>query len=326
VRQKIVSIFNRRAKTLKDELIIEAKAMMTDDVPITLQVQECLDAGMTIAEGSEYTNIYHEGFRLIANITMISKFHQNIKIREEASKFLAEFDRRGSVGSIFQDALRFYMLNPVKEKRLHPRRKADRGFRFLRQHEKQRIEELAQRTDMKEEETSEVKRIRASIVGDKVATADYEKIAKISQIYKPSTIERQGRSKQGWRRINGKLHADVQILLGRADVKDSDKQQALKYLAKIDDGLMKTIDLIDLNRLVASNRLNKRERAKRIEAYDTFENAVMIACEACDNLRDMEVYIRELKRNDLVIRLNSSMTMLLQIQRKLMGDDNDNEG
>jgi hypothetical protein len=56
----------------------------------------------------------------------------------------------------------------------------------------------------------------------------------------------------------------------------------------IPDGKIPTIDYLGATKIVVDNKASKKERAKKDTVSKIFENAVFIACQACDNLDDMK--------------------------------------
>jgi hypothetical protein len=287
---------------------------------ITQQVQECLDANMRADDGHQYVGIYVTGYNLIVSLIRISKEHVDLKVRDKAKSYLDEFDKRGGIGTLHQEAYRFSMGHRIKTL-LPNRRKAERGMRTLKTSEKLRIDELAHRIDLDPDELSEIKRIQASIVEDRITVADFEKIRKIIISHSDSQVGVQ-RAKHGWRKVNDKVREEMQALIGRPDVSDADKKQMTDILDRVQDMKMQTIDYMDAHSLMANNRASKEERAKRNKASNTFENAIFMACQACDNLGDMKLpIIPRTKRISLVTKISRAAFSLLQLQTQLIHEE-----
>src|SRR5262245_5730650 len=194
--------------------------------PLTQRIKECLDANMTATEGAQYVGIYDDGYRLIVSLLLIAKHHSRPDIKTRAEKFLAEFDQRGSIGEDFRAAYRFTM--GYKVKRVPVRRKSDRGMRRLRQYEKDRIAEFIARTDVSEDDHSELKRIQASIVEDRVLSLDYDKVRKMIITY--GEVAKHPRGRNGWRKVNEKTWGEFESLLDRPDVSEADKRLMSQYI------------------------------------------------------------------------------------------------
>jgi hypothetical protein len=292
-------------------------------VPLSRAISECIEAGMLMEEGAQYVGIYDDGYRLIYNLLRISREHKDVVVRMKAQNFLDEFDNRGGIGVSYRMALRFTLANKLGG-RIIPRKKADRGMTRLRISEKARIEEFANREDLTDDEHSEAKRIQASIVEDKIASVDYVKLRQM--ILKYYHREQNVNRKVGWRRIDEKTKKDAQALLDRADVSDADKKTVSAYLNQIKDGRIKVEGFIDITQIVTNNRINKKERARRIEASKTFENALVMACQACNNLDDMTMpVISKPKRIFLVAEISRAAASLLQLQNQLIETEEAND-
>jgi hypothetical protein len=301
-------------------------------MPITQQVSECIEAGMTVEDGSKYVDMYDDGYRLIAKMILIAKHHRDPAVKTKAAEYLVDFNQRGGVGSNYRAALKFITAHKVKQK-VSRRRSAVRGLHLLRPYEKSRIITFLRRSDIKEEHESEVKRIHASIVDDRITIEDYRKIRGMLLIYDElsrisSDRTKRNRGKNGWRTIGEKTETDFKTLLERQDVADSDKRKLTELLSQVEDGRMKTNDFLTASQLVTVNRTTKREREKKITASSTFENAVLMACQACDNLYDMKVplALSEERRKKLVSRLSASAAGLLRLQCRVLREEEEDEG
>src|SRR5580765_5262777 len=144
------------------------------NVPLSQRVKECIDANLPAEEGHLYVGIYIRGYNLIVNLLKIMYEHHDPQVRIRAKQYLDDFDKRGSIGDEYNAAYKFCQGNKLKIKSQH--RKGERGMRRLRISEEQRIQEFSERNDLEEEDSSEAKRIRASIFDNKVLSVDYDKL------------------------------------------------------------------------------------------------------------------------------------------------------
>jgi hypothetical protein len=301
---------------------VDMDQAISKQLTITQQVQECLDAGMRADDGHQYVGIYITGYSLIVSLIRISKEHSDPQVRDKAKSYLDEFDKRGGIGTLYREAYRFSMGNRIKG--ALPRRKGERGLRTLKASEKLRIDEFAHRTDLSHDELSEVKRIQASIIEDRITGVDYDKIRKIIINHSDSQARgtRGKHGKHGWKKITNKEWTEMQALINRPDVSDADKKQMFQLLDRVQDEKMRTIDYMDAHNLVVNNRASKEERAKRGKASDTFENAIFMACQACDNLGDMKLpIIPRTKRVSLVAKISRAALGLMQLQNQLIYEE-----
>lgn len=294
--------------------------------PLSQQVKECLDAGMSIEEGSQYVNIYQSGFGLIAHLIRIRLYHTDPQVRSRAQSFLDEIDLNGGIGTAFRAAYKFSVENQIKTK-THRSHKAKKGVRRLSSFELNRIKELSSRSDINEDESSEVKRIQASILDEKISSMDYEKIKQISAKYYPSKVSSNKGHKKGWTKMDEKTYNNVQLLLDRSDVSDANKKRTYQIMDNIQDGKIPTIDYLDITRILANNKFSKKEMAKRDTASKTFENAIFMACQACDNLDDMKMpVLPKANRVNLVAKISGAAVNLLRLQNQLLYEEEDDEG
>jgi hypothetical protein len=271
-------------------------------------------------EGSKHVGIYPEGYRVIAFIVRISQAHDNPNIRAEAEKFLAEFDKKNGIGRIlFRPAYRFAMAHIIKDK-VH-RKGAKRGMRKLRASEKLRIEEFIANESITDDERSEAKRIQASIWEEKITSDDYNKLrGMIIKYHQPKHITKMN----GWRKIDDKIYNDMQALLQRPDVSDTDKDRMEKVMFGMEDRRLKLDDYLKITRLLTDNKANKEERAKREKASKTFEHALFMACQACDNLDGMKMPVLSRDRRlNLVVRISRAVNQLSQFQCQLLQEEED---
>jgi hypothetical protein len=303
---------------------IKTDQTSTVKLSLTQRVKECLDAGMNFRDGSQYVNIYEDGYAIIAYLLQIVKSHLDPQVKNKAETFLAAFDERDHIGADFRMARRFVLAHRIKEKRV--RKNSNRGLRLLRPSELTRLSELANRSDITNDERSELKRMQASVVDERITTADFEKLRQISVKY--HGIRHAARGKAGWKKIDEKILNDVQEFLDRPDVSDAPKKQVTKFMNGAEDGRMKTTDFIDVTQIVAKNRVSKKEKEKRITASETFENALFVACQACTNLDDMKVPVMpRAKCIKLASDIGRAARHLLQLQGQLVEEEeDDNEG
>jgi hypothetical protein len=297
---------------------------VSDAVKLSLsdQVRECLDAGnVTINEGAEYTGIYNGAYQVIAGMIRIERSHPDPAVRIRAEGYLVEFDRHGSIGRLFQEAHRFVSTNKVRVKM--SRKKIERGRHRINSSEKKRVEDLASRGDVADEDRSEAKRIAASVVDDKIASVDYDKLIKFTHKYSNGHLQPR-RVRAGWRRISDKSLGEFQSILARPDVGDADKKELSRLIDGAEEKRMKVADYISAVRIVAANKANKRERARKVEASTTFENALLMACQACDNLDFDDVrplVFSELIRAKIVARIARAAVKLLRLQSQLTQEE-----
>src|SRR5580765_6176466 len=213
-----------------DDLTVNEKM-----IPLTKQVRECIDAKMSIDEGGKYVGIYHNGYGLIVRLINIANDHYDQSVRSKAQGFLDKIDNNGGIGTMYREAYAFSSKNRVKIK-LPNRRTGDKGVRKLTASEKARIAEYANSNELSEDESSEVKRIQASIFEDKIASVDYNKLRQI--IVKHQTSK--PRSASGWSKVDEKIFDSIQSLLDRPDVSDVDKIRMFKIMDGVQDGKMPT--------------------------------------------------------------------------------------
>jgi hypothetical protein len=333
VHQRIIRALTRRAMIPTD---LEAGAMTLGSSPTTVednkpklslteQVKECMVAGMSADDGHRYVGIYDEGYRVITKLINISENHEDPIIRAAARGFLSTIDTKGGLKRLFRKALRFVTKNIAPPTTPLHRRARSLGLRTVRDRDKSRMEMAVKRGDVSEDVKSELKRILASFVDRKLSAADFNKAMGLLRPYSRK------RMTNGWRKVDSKTYSspvDEQLrsLMNRTDVSDAVKRRASELLSSIVDGRMETKNHVEAIDLVTDNRFNKRVRAKRIELMETFENAVSMACQACDNLDGMEVPIlSDEKRNNLVIRLSGSAADLLRLQSKLLREEEEDE-
>jgi hypothetical protein len=291
------------------------------ELPLSLQVRECMDAEMRVEDGAKYVGIYADGYSLVATLIRISRFHLDSQVQARASRYLAKFDQQGGIGGFHQEAYAFAVLNKLKASAA-PRKIAVPGLIRLRLHERKYLDEFADRGDIEERDRNEAKRIKASISDDRVATVDRVKLRGLIVKYRGDKVRRPGRAGNGFRKLSEKVRGDVATLLARPDVNDADKKQAAKLIGGATDGKMKTADFIAVTQLVLTNRATKVEIAKRATASRTFENALLVACQACYNLDDMKVpVLPEDRRGRLVARISGAAARLLRLQSQLIKED-----
>lgn len=293
--------------------------------PLTYQVQECLDAKWSIEDGSLYVGLNHKRFSLITRLIYIRDQHTDPQVRSKAKDHLDEIDKNGGIDTAtYQVAYRFSMVNQINVK--PHRHKADKGMRRLNLFERNRIKELIARIDLSEDESSELKRIQASIVEDKIASVDYGKLKQISIKYYPPKVTPTKGVKHGWTKMDDKTYNDIQALLDRPDVSDADKKRTFQLLDGMKDGKIQTINYFDIGKILADNRASKKERAKRSTASKIFENAVFMACQACDNLDDMKIpVLPKTNRVELVAKISWAAGNLLRLQHQLLHEGEEEE-
>jgi hypothetical protein len=316
-----------QASSIKMDQTSNIKMDQTSNIKLSLtqRVKECIDAGMNFIEGAQYVGIYEDGYSLIVNLIRIANSHPDPQVKAKAGNFLTAFDNRDSIGRDFRVARRFTLANKIKEK--IARKNSSRGLRLLRPSELARIAELADRSDTTDDERSELKRIQASVVDNKITTVDFEKMRQISVKYH-GIRHVAARGKAGWKKVDEKTKNNILAFLDRPDVSDEPKKQVVKFLNGAEDGRMKVEDYIDVAQIVAKNKISKREKAKRVTASETFENALFVACQACTNLDDMKVPVMpRAKCIKLASDIGRAARHLLQLQGQLVEEEeDDNEG
>lgn len=300
---------------------------MTTKLPLSKQVEECVNANMTGEDGSRYVNIYPAAYSLIARLSLIRDQHTNPQIRLEAKNLLDQIDLNGGVGTAYRAAYRFSMVNKIKVK--PSRSNAIKGLRKLNLFEHTRITEFASRTDLDEDETSEIKRIQSSIVEGKIASPDYEKLKIIFAKYHP-VIRRAGDSngkRHGWVKMDEKTSENIKQLLERPDVSNIDKKAIFKIMEGLHEGRIQRTDYYDVARILGSNRATKKELAKRDTASRTFTNAVFVACQASNNLDEMKMPILPRAiRVDLATKISEAAMNMMQLQNKLLQEEDNGDG
>jgi len=294
----------------------------TTKPPLSHLVKECLDAGLSVEDGSKYVNMYHNGYSIVTRLIRIQQQHADPQVRAKAQDYLNEIDLNGGIGTIFRAAYRFSMLHKIKIK--PNRQKYNKGMRRLSSFEHSRITEFVSRSDLSEDEHSEIKRIQASILDNKISSVDYAKLKQIAAKYLPVIHAAHGNKKAGWSKMDEKTYRDVEVLLDRPDVSDPDKKRIYKLMDGIKEGKIQTVDYFEIAKILADNRASKKERAKRSTASKTFENAVFMACQACDNLDDMKVpVLPKAARIDLVAKISWAVGNLIRLQYQLIQEEED---
>jgi hypothetical protein len=123
-------------------------------------------------------------------------------------------------------------------------------------------------------------------------------------------------------KVEDKIHNEIKLLLDRPDVSDGDKKSAFDLMSGVQNGRMRTVDYFSVAKILADNRANKKERAKRNIATKIFENATSMACQACHNLDDMKIPVLPKEdRLNLVARISEAAVTILRIQNELLHDE-----
>lgn len=293
---------------------------------LTQRVRECVDAGnFNVAEGSKFVGFYEDGYSLIVQLILIERHHGDHVVRERAQQFMTEVDKRGQIGDLFKAIHRFVGDNKIKFRT--KRRNMTKGWWRLSDSERRRLEAMLDRDDVEEEAKSDVKRILAGVVNGKVISTDHNRITGLLLTH---SQDKRDRSRNGWRKIENRQHdrIDLQLaaLIEREDVTDASKHRARRLLDGMEDGRIRTIDYLEAVELLSVNRASKREIAKRRTATSTFENAVFMACQACDNLTGLTLPVaRSRERLRMVTSLTNSVANLLRLQRELLEEVNDDD-
>lgn len=296
----------------------------TTKPPLSQQVKECVDAGMSIEDGSKYINMYHNGYSIVTRLLRIQQQHTDPQVRAKAQGYLDEIDLNGGIGTNYRAAYRFSMLHKIKVKPNRP--SYNKGVRRLSSFEHSRIAEFAVRSDLSEDEHSEIKRIQASIQDSKISSADYAKLKQLSVKYHPVIHAAHSNKRAGWTKMDEKTYKDVEVLLDRPDVSDADKKHVYKLMDGVKDGKIETVAFFEIAKILADNRASKKERAKRSTASKTFENAVFMACQACNNLDDMKIpVLPKAARINLVAKISEAAVSLLRLQNQLIQEEDDDE-
>jgi hypothetical protein len=301
--------------------------MMDASKPLSDRVRECMNAHFVPIEGAKYIGIYDDGYRLIANLILIaSDKDTDFDTKDKAKQYLSEIDERGSIGERYKDIYRFTLVHKTSHKT--QRREQQVGYRRLRPGEVTRLRTLLERKDIKDQDMSELKRINASVNNFKITSVDFNKLRDIAIAYaqiKPGGA-RIGHV-NGWRAVDDKIFEGLNDIIDRTDTSISVKREASQLLEDVKDRRLKTERYIDAQQLITSNRLTKKETAKLVTAVKQFEHAVVVACQACDNMDDITIpAMAKALRLRLVAQLSNSAGNLLKLQYALLLQEESHEG
>jgi hypothetical protein len=289
---------------------------LNDQLPVQsliAKVKEALEAGLSTMEGAELIGMYDDGYREIVKLIFIAENNDDPRIRERAQKFLDEVDKAGAIGVHYLPICQFTRVFLPKRSRL-------RTTKMIRGRERERLERLVKSLRMKKEDQVDAERILDVMSSDnEMSKVDYEKVKGLFDKYRKMKVT------QRVRLLEPPNVRRLEAFAERLDVEEGDKRAAAKLLSeRNDDGRLKLEDYVVAIDLIAKNKANKEQRQKRIAQSSNFENAVLVACQACENLSDLTMpVIQERERKKMMSRLCSSAAVLLRIQAKLMENYDD---
>jgi hypothetical protein len=119
---------------------------------------------------------------------------------------------------------------------------------------------------------------------------------------------------------------DVQLkeLLARPDIDEKVKKRVGELLNLIVDDRILSHFYLEGKTIIAAHRITKRDLSKKMNMSASFVHAIEHACKMCDNLADLErTQILKEERPALISRLCDAAHMLLEIQKELIGGEND---
>lgn len=298
------------------------------------KVKEAVDAGFDSDEGAVLVGIYPHGYRTLVKLIGISRVHENAEVKAMARDLIDQIEKQNRVGNLLTTLEKFISNYEPPQPRIlfQKRRKSEKGWRYLRDRERTRFLKLLEDLDkIREDDKSEIKRIAACLSSNnlKVTTEDHIKIRNFFRTYSPNDRPHGPRGPKGWRKVSGPRESIVtrlEAMRDRDDVSLADKKAVAKILRSVKNDRMEISDFHEAQNLITSNRASKQERDRRAALANTFENAVFMACEACNNLGEMKApALSESVRAGLISKLNSSAAALLVTQRGLIEDNEDEQ-
>jgi hypothetical protein len=192
--------------------------------------------------------------------------------------------------------------------------------------EQRRLKTITQRTDVSDEDNSKAKALVAAIIDGKLTAQDHERMVVLLRGHYANGV------RKDWKKVKKDVgRPDISLrlksLIERIDVSDADKERASELLNSIVDGHIKSVDYEAAQQLWFANKASKKELGRRVTVFDTFVNAVFMACQACENLSDQKVpiHLPLEERLKLVTKLNASAQDLLRLQGKLTEEKKDHD-
>jgi hypothetical protein len=139
--------------------------------------------------------------------------------------------------------------------------------------------------------------------------------------------------KKGWRHVNPKdWKMNVRLRLQQLEISqlasDEVKNQARRLLTTIVDNRMPSADYEEARDLINSNKLfSKKAIAKAAAAGGATNHAIFMACQACENLHDMMIKVNSISdKNRLLLQIATAITVLGEVQSRILGGSDDSEG
>jgi hypothetical protein len=294
--------------------------------PMSQQVKESMQAGLTAKEGAEYISMPMGHYKIVAALIALER-HTNGVVKTQSSNFLTRMDQNG-VQKNFRAAVQF-----LKEHRSFFNKQEDRPtqqqlaapeWKSLTTMERRRLKAITQRSDVSNEDSSKAKALVAAIIDGQLTTQDHDRMVVLIRGHYANGV------RKDWKKVKKDIgRPDISLrlksLIARIDVNDADKERAAELLSSIVDDHIKSVDYAAAQQLWFANKASKKELGRRVTVFDTFINAVFMACQACENLSDQEVpiHLPLEERLKLVTKLNASAQDLLRLQRKLIEEKKD---
>lgn len=308
--------------------ILKAKTMSNEPTSIVKRVEETMDVDFTREECAKLAGIHDKGYRVIVKLITIRDDHKDPMIRAKAKNLLNEIDSRGELGTLTNDLRDFVSVHQHSGGGRFGGRSSD-GTR-IKNNQISRLNSLCEREDLSEQDKSEAKRIAAALRYNGGAACLYIRDReKMYELFRTYDRRGAGQSSHGWRKIDVSGKIQISRRLNQLIARTSDekiKARATELLGEIVGDRMPTHFFIEAEKLTADNKISKHEALRRTSASSNFSHAVLFACQACDNLADLpQTYVTRQERMRLIERLGTSTIILLELQKKLLGGENNDE-
>jgi hypothetical protein len=300
---------------------------------LSQRIRESIEAGLSASEGAEYINMPLRHYKVIANLLSLERHAADQAISKQAFDHLTEIDTDG-VKRHFIAAVHFLTAHRAFFQRQQQptitataREPEEPAWKSLTPKERRQLKTLAARSDVDAEDKSKAKALMAAIIDGKLTVQDHERMVALTRNYYANGVRRD------WKRVKpaepGRPDISLRLktLIERPDVSDQDKRQATELLSGIVDGYIKSTAHDAAQQLWFANKASKKELGQRVAAFDTFNNAVFMAAQACENLSNQKVpvLLPMEERIKLVNKLNASAQDLLRLQQKLTEEKKDHD-
>jgi hypothetical protein len=139
--------------------------------------------------------------------------------------------------------------------------------------------------------------------------------------------------KKGWRHVKPKdWKMNVRLRLQQLEISqlasDEVKNQARRLLTTIVDDRMPAANYEEARDLINSNKFfSKKAIAKAAAAGGATSHAIFMACQACENLHDLMIKVNSIpEKNRLLLQISTAITVLSEVQSRILGGSDDSEG